>query len=66
MTELVMEVTAMWMVQRSDCAHRSSWATGRDAKHYISCLGVVSPIGPYVFDVSLSSGEHITALMTRN
>jgi hypothetical protein len=56
----------MWVVERSDSQHRSAWATGRDAKHYISCLGLVSPIAPYIFDVWLSSGKHITASMVRN
>ena len=56
----------MWVVERSDSGHRSAWATGRDAKHYIRCLGMVSPIAPYTFDVCLSSGEHIVASMIRN
>jgi hypothetical protein len=56
----------MWVVQRSDGGHRTSWASGRDAKRYISCLGVVAKIAPYKFDVSLPTGEHVTASMMRD
>lgn len=56
----------MWVVERSDSVHRSEWATGRDAKHYIRCLGMASRVAPYTFDVRLMSGEHIVAAMIRS
>lgn len=56
----------MWIVERSDSNHRSAWATGRDAKHYIRCLGLANRVAPYTFDVCLSSGEHIVASLIRN
>lgn len=55
----------MWVVDRSDSGHSSAWATGRDAKHYIACLGMVAPITPYKFEVWLAHGGHITASMRR-
>jgi hypothetical protein len=55
----------MWVVQRSDIDHRSRWATGRDAKRYIGCLGRVVAITSDTFDVRLPSGEHVTAKMVR-
>ena len=55
----------MWIVKRSDTGYRSPWATGRDAKHYIGCLGRVVPITSYTFDVGLPSGEYVTAKMVR-
>jgi hypothetical protein len=55
----------MWIVQRSDTGYRSPWATGRDAKRYIGCLGRVVAISPYTFDVRLPSGEQILATMVR-
>lgn len=55
----------MWIVQRSDTGFRSPWATGRDAKRYIGCLGRAVPIAAYTFDVHLPSGEHVTATMVR-
>lgn len=51
----------MWVVQRSDSEHRTSWASRRDAKHYIGCLGATRPIARCRFDVTLAGGEHITA-----
>ncbi len=62
---LAFKEAQMWIVERSDSSHRSTWATGHDAKHYIRCLGMVSPISPYMFDVCLSSGDHIVASMIR-
>jgi hypothetical protein len=59
------EVMTMWIVQRSDISHRSPWASSRDAKHYIGCLGHVVPINAHTFDVHLLSGEHVTATMVR-
>ena len=55
----------MWIVERSNIDYRSRWSTGRDAKHYIGCLGRVFPITSYTFDVRLPSGEHVTANMVR-
>jgi hypothetical protein len=55
----------MWIVERSDTGYRSPWATGRDAKRYIGCLGRVVPITQYSFDVCLPSGEQVTATMVR-
>jgi hypothetical protein len=55
----------MWLVERSDSGHRSSWATGQDAKHYIACLGRVVPIAPFTFEVWLPTGGRITAAMIR-
>ena len=55
----------MWVVERSDTGHCTSWATGRDAKHYIACLGTVAPVAPYLFDVWLDSGVRIRAAMKR-
>lgn len=55
----------MWVVQRSDSAHTSAWATGRDAKHYIACLGAAVPVAPRTFDIRLPSGKRITASMVR-
>ena len=55
----------MWIVERSDIAHRSRWATGHDAKHYIGYLGQAVPRNSYTFDVRLPSGEHVTARMVR-
>jgi hypothetical protein len=57
--------TAMWTVERSDTGYRSRWATGRDAKHYIGCLGRVVPIAAYTFDVRLPASEYVTAKMVR-
>lgn len=53
----------MWVVQRSDSGHHSSWATRGDAKHYIGSLGVTVPIARYHFDIRLADGEHITVSM---
>lgn len=53
----------MWVVQRSDSQHRSSWATRRDAKHYIGCLGAAMRLPNCCFDITLANGEHITASM---
>jgi hypothetical protein len=53
----------MWVVERSDSQHRSSWATRRDAEHYIGVLGVKMPLAHFRFDIVLSNGEHITASM---
>jgi hypothetical protein len=55
----------MWLVQRSDTAYRSPWASGRDAKHYIGCLGRVVPITAHSFDICLPSGGHVTATMVK-
>jgi hypothetical protein len=55
----------MWIVQRSDTGYRSRWATGRDAKRYIGCLGRVVAISTCTFDVRLPSGERLTATMVR-
>jgi hypothetical protein len=55
----------MWIVERSDIGCRSPWASSRDAKRYIGCLGRVVPITAYTFDVCLPSGEHVTATMVR-
>lgn len=53
----------MWVVERSDCKHHSAWATRRDAEGYIGALGLKLPIARYRFDVTLDTGEHITASM---
>jgi hypothetical protein len=55
----------MWIVQRSDTGHRSPWATDRDAKRYIGCLGRVVPITSHTFRVYLNSGEQLTATIVR-
>ena len=55
----------MWIVERSDSAHRSPWATRHDAKHYIRCLGRVVPRTAHTYDVRLPSGECVTATMVR-
>jgi hypothetical protein len=55
----------MWLVERSDIACRSWWATGRDAKHYISCLGHVVAINYHTFDIRLPSGKRVTAKMVK-
>src|SRR5258708_21002545 len=59
------EATTMWIVERSDIAHRSRWATGHDAKHYIGYLGQAVPMNSYTFDVRLPSGEHVRARVGR-
>jgi hypothetical protein len=54
----------MWRVMRSDAAE-SFWVTGRDAKHYISTLGVVAPIGRRAYGVTLPDNQRITARLER-
>ena len=55
----------MWLVERSDTTYRSPRASGRDAKHYIGCLGRVVPITAHSFDIQLPSGGHVTATMVK-
>lgn len=55
----------MWLVQRSDTAYSSPWASSHDAKHYIRCLGRVVPITAHSFDIRLPSGGHVTATMVK-
>ena len=55
----------MWLVQRSDNGYRSPWASGRDAKRYISSLGRMVAVGSRTYQVRLPSGEQVTATLVR-
>jgi hypothetical protein len=56
------EAISMWRVTRSDTEHSDLWASESDAKHYIDCLGHAVRRERHTFDVTLPTGQHITAI----
>jgi hypothetical protein len=56
---------AMWRVLRSDTEHSDLWASRRDAKHHIACLGRVVQIRLHTYDVTLPTGQHTTAIVAK-
>jgi hypothetical protein len=58
--------STMWIVERSDSRHCSTRATRRDARHYLTYLGMTVQTAPGVFDIHLPPGNHVTALIVRN
>lgn len=55
----------MWRVTRSDTRYSDLWASEADAKRYIASLGRAVRLEKHTYDVTLPTGQHITAIAVK-